>query len=136
MKTKTLFLALAALACTPALRAADRFQSGQWETTVSEKGAAGRTSAHCLTAAQVKSANGSADEVRASLEKGATDLHCSVKGFKMEGDTVAYTYACAGRSTEHTTTYHGDRYESVVTSTGPGGSHVSEVKGRRLGECP
>ena len=140
MKSKTqMFFALVAVVAainSPELRAADRFQSGQWETTVTEKGGAARSNAHCLTAAQLKSANGSEAEVRASLEKGATGLHCALERFKMQGDTISYTYACAGRSTDYTTDYHGDHYESVVTTSGTGGTHVSEIKGRRPGECP
>lgn len=123
------------LIAAPSLRATERMKSGQWEVSITENGQA-HTNTHCDTPDQVKGTNGSPEEVRASLEKSATGIHCTIKDFKMENDTISYTYVCPGRSTASTTTYHGDTYESVVTSKSAGEEHTRQLKGRRLGACP
>ena len=123
------------LIAAPFLRATERMKSGQWEVSITENGQA-HTNTHCDTEDQVKGTNGSPEEVRTSLEKSATGIHCTIKDFKMENDTISYTYVCPGRSTASTTTYHGDTYESVVTSKIAGEEHTRQLKGRRLGACP
>jgi hypothetical protein len=123
------------LIAAPFLRAAERMKSGQWEVSIAENGQA-HTNTHCDTEDQVKGTNGSPEEIRASLDKSATHIHCTIKDFKMENDTISYTYVCPGRSTTSTTTYHGDTYESVVTSKVGGEEHTRQLKGRRLGACP
>ncbi len=123
------------LVAAPCLRAAERMKSGQWEVSITEN-AQTHTNTHCDTPDQVKGTNGSPEEIRASLEKSATGIHCTIKDFKMENDTISYTYVCPGRSTASTTTYRGDTYESVVTSKSAGEEHTRQLKGRRLGACP
>lgn len=117
------------------LQAGDRMKSGQWEVTSTDGGQT-RTNTHCDTPEQVKAANGNSEEIRTSLEKSARSLHCSLQDFKMESDTISYTYNCPGRSTASKTSYHGNSYESMVTSKTGGEEHTRQVKGRRLGECP
>ena len=115
--------------------AADRMKAGLWEVTTSEGGQS-QVNTHCVTADQAKGSNGTEQEVRAALETGAASLHCAVHDFAFSGDTIAYTYVCPNRSTTSSTSYHGDRYESVVTSKASTGSHTRQITGRRLGDCP
>lgn len=115
--------------------AAERMKSGQWEVSVTESGQT-HVSTQCDSPEKVAGTNGTAAEVRASLEKSAASLHCTIQGFKLEGDTISYTYACPGRSTTSTTSYHGDTYESEVTSKSGGREDTRQIKGRRLGACP
>jgi Protein of unknown function (DUF3617) len=117
------------------LQAADRMKSGQWEVSVTDNGRTA-TNTHCDKPEQVKMANGSPEEIRASLEKSAAALHCTLQDFKMESDTISYTYACPGRSTASKTSYHGDSYETEVISKVGAEDHTRQIKGRRLGECP
>ena len=123
------------LATKPTLQASERMKSGQWEVSVTDNGRTA-TSTHCDTPEQVKTANGRSEEVRASLEKSASSLHCTLQDFKMESATISYTYACPGRSTATKTSYHGDSYETSVTSKVGAEEHTRQIKGRRLGECP
>ncbi len=122
------------LIAVSSLLAADRMKSGQWEVAVTDNGHTA-SNTHCDTPEQVKVANGSPEEIRASLEKSATSLHCTLQGFKLENDAISYTYECPGRSTESKTSYHGDSFETVVLSKVGGQEHTRQIKGRRLGEC-
>lgn len=134
-KTVIVFACMPLISATSSLAAADRMKSGMWEVTTSESGKS-QASTHCVTPDQTKGANGTEQEVRATLEKSAAGLHCSMQDFALKEPSISYTYACPGRSTTSSTTYHGDAYESVVTSKGSTGSHTREIKGRRLGDCP
>ena len=78
-------------------------KSGHWEISITENGQA-HTKTHCDLPKQVKGANGTPEEARASLEKSATTLHCAIRGLKMENDTISYTYvAPEGRARSLTT---------------------------------
>jgi hypothetical protein len=68
-------------------------QSGRWEATVSA-GDQTSTNTHCITPEQVKTANGSREEIRASLQKSAARLHCTLDDFKIEEKTFP-TFTCA-----------------------------------------
>jgi len=131
----------AVLACMPFIvagssaSAAERMKSGMWEVTTSENGKS-LTNTHCVTPDQAKGSNGTEQEVRAALEKSAAGLHCTIQGFALMQDTISYTYVCPNRSTTSRTTYHGDAYESVVTSKTSADSHTRQIKGRRLSDCP
>ena len=132
--------AIAVLTCMPfvtasALYGAGRMRSGMWEVTTTEGGKSASNS-HCVTADQAKGSNGTEQEIRAALEKGAASLHCTIQDFAVARDSISYTYACVGKSTTSSTTYHGDTYESVVTSKSASESHTRQIKGRRLSDCP
>jgi len=77
------------LIAVSSLLAADRMKSGQWEVAVTDNGRTA-SNTHCDTPEQVKVANGSPPEIRASLEKSATSLHCTLQDFKMKGDAISY----------------------------------------------
>jgi hypothetical protein len=124
------FLALGA----PSARAQERMKSGKWEVTITSEGKSG-TNAHCLPPDQVTMANGSAEQTRTTMEKGATAIHCKLQDFKVDGDTISYTYSCPASTTKSKTTYHENSYESEVVSTRDGKEHTRQIKGRRLGDC-
>ena len=115
--------------------AADRMKAGMWEVTTTEAGKS-QVNTHCVPPDQAKGSNGTEQEVRAALDTSAAGLHCTIQDFALKGDTISYTYACPNRSTTSSTTYHGDTYESAVTSKASTGSHTRQIKGRRLGDCP
>jgi len=139
MKSRKAVLVLASwpliAAFSPSLSAAERMRGGMWEVTTTEGGKS-QVNTHCVTPDQARGSNGTEQEVRAGLETGAASLHCTLQDFALKGDTISYTYACPSRSTTSSTTYHGDTYESVVTSKASTGSHTRQIKGRRLSDCP
>jgi hypothetical protein len=134
-KAALLSLVALTLIAAPSAWAADRMKSGQWEMTTTARGKA-HTSTHCVAPQEVKDINGTPAELRAFIEKTTTAAHCTVQNFKTQGDTVSYTTACMGLSSDSTTSYHGDSYEMVITSKGASKSETRQVKARRLGACP
>jgi len=111
-------------------------KSGQWEVSSTDDSGHTATNTHCDTPEQVKITNGSPEEIRASLEKSATSLHCTIQNFKLDNNTVSYTYARPNRSTDSKTAYHsGDSYETTVTTKIDGKERTSQIKARRLGDC-
>jgi hypothetical protein len=127
--------ALLLLVAAPSAWAAERMKSGQWEMTTVD-GSRSRTVTHCVTPEESKAVNGTAAELRAYIEQGTKAANCTVQNFKMQGDTVSYTSACKGTSTDSTTTYHGDSYEMAMASKSAARSTTRQVKARRLGACP
>jgi hypothetical protein len=137
MNGKTL-LALTALtlAATSSLQAAERAHVGQWEFKSTVNGKA-KTSTYCITPAHVKGMNGDAQADRDFLEKSAAARHCTIKDFKLEGNTLSYTQVCAGYTFSDRTTYSGDNSEGVLTTKKDGeAAIVTHMQGRRLGACP
>ena len=123
------------LAATPSLQAAERTNVGQWEFTSTVNGEA-KTRTYCITPAQVKGINGDAQADHDFLDKGAAARHCTIKHFKLEGNTLSYTQVCAGYTFSDRTTYSGDSSEGVLTTKMDGKEAVvTHMKGRRLGAC-
>lgn len=124
------------LAAVPSLQAAERTNVGQWEFTSTVNGEA-KTRTYCITPAQVKGINGDAQADHEFLEKGAAARHCTIKDFKLEGNTLSYTQVCAGYTFSDRTTYSGNSSEGVLTTTMNGKAPITtHMKGRRLGACP
>jgi hypothetical protein len=123
------------LIAAPSAWAAERMKSGQWEMTTMD-GSRSRTATHCVTPEELKAANGTPAELRAYIEQGTKAANCTVQNFKIEGNTVSYTSACKGTSTDSTTTYHGDSFEMTMASKSAARSTTRQVKARRLGACP
>jgi hypothetical protein len=118
------FLATVALA-------ADRVQSGEWQTTLTLAGKPTVTK-HCITAAEAKLMNGDVATLRKYLEQSTaqkTRGRCTVKNVSLMGDTTVVTISCGRTEVTGTTKYHGDRYESSSTDG-------TTVTGKRLGNCP
>ena len=114
--------------------AAERMKAGQWELTITEGGHS-HTTTECDTEEKVKAANGTPEEVRTAVEQRAAAMNCTIKNFKMDGDTVSYTTACTTFSMDNKISYHGDSMETETTMKGSGGASRI-VKARRLGACP
>jgi hypothetical protein len=124
------------LTATPALQAAERVNPGQWEFKSTVAGEAEKTRTSCMTPAQAKPVNGDAQADRDFLEKGAAARHCTVKDFKLEGNTLSYTMVCPAYTFSDRTTYNGDSSDGVLTTKMDGkAAVVTHMKGRRLGAC-
>jgi hypothetical protein len=123
------------LLSAPALLAAERMKSGEWEFTSTNQGQPAHTFKHCITAAEAASVNGDAKAGRGAAEKSAGNK-CALKEYKIVGDTVTYTLACDTRTISSTATYHGNSFEGVLTTKSPGKNAVTRVKARYLGACP
>ena len=125
----SLLLSITMLALTVAeVRAADRVQPGQWETTISA-GGRDRVLTSCVTAAEASAANGDEKTFQVSVVKTAQDAGCTVKDVKVSGNQVTSDATCGGMQATSTTTYHGDWYEQVS-------SNGSKVRAKRVGPCP
>jgi hypothetical protein len=118
----------------PSASAQERMKSGQWEVTITSEGKSS-TNAHCITPDRVSMGNGSSEEIRATMEKGAAAIHCNLQDFKVDRDTISYTYACPASTTKSKTTYHGNRYDSEVVSIRARKEQTRQIEGRRLGDC-
>jgi hypothetical protein len=124
------------LLATPSLQAAERTKVGQWEFKSTVTGEAEQTRTYCITPSEVKGINGDAQTDLDFLEKGAAPRHCTIKDFKLEGNTLSYTKVCAGYTFSDRTTYSGDSSEGVLTTKMDGkDAVVTHMKGRRLGAC-
>ncbi len=112
-------------------QAAERVHAGQWETVLTTKQGAGTTTAACLTAAEAAFVNGDAAGLRKHLEESMTKNtrgRCTVKDVKVTELTVIVLTACGSNEMTATTTYHGDRFDTLTTSG-------TTITGRRLGAC-
>jgi Protein of unknown function (DUF3617) len=119
------------------LQAAERMTTGQWEFTMTMKGAS-HSSKSCVTPDLAAVANGDSRTGREAAEKNAAKSKspCTVTDFTAEGDTVSYTLTCGDRTIRSTATHHGDRYEGVLKTKTATEETTTEVKARRLGACP
>ena len=134
--TALLSILALAFAITPSLQAAERANVGQWEFKSTVAGEAEKTRTYCITAAQAQGINGDAQADHDFLDKGAAKRHCTIKDFKLEGNTLSYTQVCAGYTFSDRTTYSGDSSEGVLTTKMDGkDAVVTHMKGRRLGAC-
>ncbi len=110
--------------------AADRLRPGNYEQTVT---IAGKTMKRpqCISQSDADAINGDAKSIRTWLERlvSPVDKSCAIKDVNAVGNKVTVTKSCPdGRETVGTTTYFGDRYETVNS-----GGIKSE--GRWTGPC-
>ena len=137
IKTTTL-LALSALAFTAAvsLRAEDRMRAGLWEITSTLNGKSpGPSHNTCFTPAMVALGNSPAKSLREATEKSSAKSGCTLKDFKMDGNTISMTQDCGTRMLVVFSTYSLDAFDTVATSTEAGVSTATHMKGRRIGDC-
>jgi Protein of unknown function (DUF3617) len=120
--------------CSPALDAAERMISGQWEFTMTTDGST-RTSKQCMTPEKASEFNGDSKSGREIAEKNAKG-RCTIKSYEIEGDKVSYSLACGVTEIESVTTFHGDSSEGSMVTTTAGKPVKTEVKARRVGACP
>lgn len=112
--------------------AADRVKPGQWETKLTAGSAPPMVTKYCISAAEAALMNGDLATLRKYLEDSTAEKtkgRCSVKSVELNDNRTVVTMACGKAESVGTTTYFGDRYESV-------NSNGSTVVGKRLGACP
>ena len=127
-----------ALAATTPLLAGERMSSGQWESVMTTDGAA-RTLKFCIDAAEAASNNGDSKTGRDFAEMKAKKAggRCTVEAYDIKGDVVSYSLLCGDRTIKSTQMYHGNVSEGVVSTTVQGGATtITQLKSRRLGDCP
>jgi hypothetical protein len=81
--------------------------------------------------------NGAPAAVRAEMERALSKgAACTLKEFKLEGNTMTHTTVCGSRTVLQETRFHGgDSFETTMTYTEGGVTKVSQIKGRRTGDC-
>jgi hypothetical protein len=68
-----------------------------------------------------------------ALSKGGA---CALKDFRLEADTMTQTMVCGSSTILQETRFHGgDSFETTMTHTEGGVTKVSQIKGRRTGDC-
>jgi hypothetical protein len=137
IKTATL-LALSALLFPAAVsvRAEDRMRAGLWEITSTLNGKSpGPSHNTCYTPAMVALGNSPAKSLREATEKSSAKSGCTLKDFKMDGNTISMTQVCGARTLVVLSTYSLDAFDTVATSTEAGVSTATHMKGQRIGDC-
>jgi hypothetical protein len=118
------------------LRAQERMRPGMWEVAMTSGGVAGMKNTRCYTRAEADNANGSEKELRereaanAKLKKSS----CTVQNVTVKGDSVTLLQDCGKSSQTIRTTYRGDTFETVISSST--GETLMVIAARRLGSCP
>ena len=75
------------------------------------------TRSACLSKSDADAINGDAKSIGAYVEKVSVPAGCKVTDVKINGNQVSVTTICAaGKQNVGTTTYHGDRSETVNTN--------------------
>lgn len=120
---------------TTALHAQVRMRSGLWDNETTAHGKTGTVS-KCLKPSDVAMLNGSAAVLRAEMEKASLKSGCTLKNFKLDGNTQTYTMVCSESTVLVETKFHeGDSAEDTMTFTGGGVNTVYQIKKRRTGDC-
>ena len=135
LKARIVFIALP-LATTVSLHGQVRMRAGLWENTVISSG---RTATHnaCISPAQEESTAGTVDFMREAIEKSlAKNGACKLKEFTVMGTTRTELMVCGKTVIKNPTTFHGDSFETMSTSTTGDAVKSTLMKGRRLGDCP
>jgi hypothetical protein len=79
--------------------------------------------------------NSPAKTLREATEKSSAKSGCSLKDFKLDGNTISMTQVCGARTLVVLSTYSRDAFDTVDTSTEAGVSTATHMKGRRIGDC-
>jgi len=120
---------------TATLHAQERMRTGMWENTVTGSGQTA-TRSHCFKPADAALSNGSPAAVRAETEKALSKSRCTLKDFKLESNTMTQTMVCGSITILQETKFHGgDSFETTMTNTEGGVTKVTQIKGRRTGDC-
>jgi hypothetical protein len=116
-------------------------QAGLWEITYTQDGAPS-TSTYCITPAAARVMNSDAATVQVYVERAFSKENggdCTVKNFKLQGNTISLLKACRAGESEFTIslvrTYHGDTAESEVVSKAGERELRIRSKQRRVGFC-
>ena len=137
IKPTTMFALIALTFPGAALMSAqERMRAGLWEVTSSFNGKPSGTLGNtCYTPAMVAFGNQPANAIREATEKTTTKRGCTLKEFKIDGNTMSMTKVCGLKSSVITSTYTGDTFETVDKSTTNGATEVMRMTGRRIGDC-
>jgi hypothetical protein len=124
------------LGAATALHAQERLRTGMWENTVTAASGQSGTHSSCLKPEDTAKSNGPAAVVRTETEKAMSKSACTLKDFNLDDNTLTMTMVCAGTATHQETKFHGgDSFETTMTSTVDGVTKVTQIKGRRTGDC-
>lgn len=135
LNTKATFIALL-LAVAGCLQGQVRMRAGLWENTVTSNGSVATHKA-CITPEQEEHTKGSVASMRESIEKAlAKRGTCKLQDFSVTGATRTEVMVCGKTIVKNSTTFHGDSFDTVATSTTAEGVKSSFIKGRRIGDCP
>jgi hypothetical protein len=119
-----------------ALHAQQRIRTGMWEGTVTAESGQSATRSYCFKPEDAAKSNGSPAVVRAETEKAISKSACTLKDFNLDSNTLVLTILCGGTTTHQETKFHGgDSFETTTTNTVGGVIKVSQIKGRRTGDC-
>ena len=123
------------LSTTTTLHAQVRVRSGMWENTMTAFGKT-VTRSECIKPAEAAMSNGSPAILRAETEKALSKSGCTLKNFKLDGNTLTYTMVCEESTVLLETKFHGgDSVETTMTFTVGGVTNVKQLKNRRTGDC-
>jgi hypothetical protein len=109
--------------------ATERVRPGKWTTTLN---AGGRTMSRsvCVSPEDASALNGDEGSIRAYTERVTARAGCKVTGVKAIDEQVTVTSVCtSGQENVGTTTYHGDRSETVNSSG-------ARAESKLVGPCP
>ena len=125
-----------ALTTATTLQAQERMRAGMWENTVTSSSGQTSTRSSCMKPAEAAMSNGSQAIIRAETEKVVLKSGCTLKDFKLDGDTITQNMVCQGSTIVSVTTFHGgDSFETKTTYREGGTTGVTQIKGRRTGPC-
>ena len=130
--------ALIAIALVPAipLSAEERMHAGLWELSITLDGKSKGSHDTCFTPGMLELTNSPAKLLREATEKAATQGgHCSLKDYKLDGNSISTTMVCGAKSSATSSTYSLSAFDTVNTSTEAGVNVVTHIKGRFLGAC-
>jgi hypothetical protein len=120
----------------------ERVQAGLWEIALTLDGRPIKNT-YCITPEQANVMNSDAATVQVYVERAVSEENggiCTVRHFRLEGNTISLVKACGSGESEFTTslvrTYYGDAAESDVVSRAGGRElHIKSTQ-RRVGVCP
>jgi len=130
MKTVLALLTFALLSGVN-VQALDRIRPGIFELKINDQPVASR----CYPDAEVKPMNSDARTLEDWQKKTADRAQCSMKDFKVVGNTVSFTLVCLDHTTATTGTYRGDSFDTFNTVTRGNTVTKSHMQGRRTGDC-
>ena len=124
------------LSTTTTLHAQVRQRPGMWESTITSHGKT-VTRSSCVKPADAALTDGPEAMLRAKLEKAASEGGlCTIKNFKLDGNTLVYAMVCGKTTNLIETKFHGgDSQETTMTVTTGGVTNVNQIKSRRTGDC-
>jgi hypothetical protein len=101
------------------------------------------TNTYCITPEQANVMNSDAATVQVYVERAVSEENggvCTVRHFRLEGNTISLVKACGSGESEFTTslvrTYYGDSAESEAVSRAGGRELLIRSTQRRVGVCP